>query len=102
MGLKVGGGAEPLVANVALVWFFACVHEVVLLEVGELREALGADVALEGPLPRVGAEVHLEVGELSERFEADVALVVHLAVLLLQRVRQRSVTAGVVAIGTKR
>lgn len=76
-------------------------HEVVLLKMCELREALGADVALERPLAGVRAEVHLQVGQLAERLEAHVAFVVHLAVLLLERVRQGSVTAGVVAIGTE-
>lgn len=79
----------------------AGVDEVVLLEVGQLGEALGAHVALEGPLPRVGPQVHLQVRELAECLIADVAFVVHLAILLLQWVGQRSVTAGVVAIGTK-
>lgn len=76
-------------------------HQMVFLQVRQLGEALGADVALERPLARVGAQVHLEVGQLAERLVAHVALVVHLAVLLLQRVRQRSVTAGVEAIGTE-
>lgn len=70
------------------------VHEVVLLEVGELGEALGADVALERPLAGVRPQVDLEVRELSEGLAADVALVVHLAVLLLERVGQGPVAPG--------
>lgn len=69
-----------------------------LLEMRELREALGADVALEGPLAGVRPEMHLEVRQLPEGFTADVALVVHLAVLLLERVRQRPVTPGALRV----
>ena len=38
-------------------------------------------------------QVHLQVRQLAEGLEADVALVVHLPVLLLQRIRQRPVAA---------
>lgn len=76
-------------------------YKVMFLQVRKLSEALGAHVALEWPLPRVCPQVHLQVRELAECLEAHIAFVVHFTVLLLQRVRQRSVTAGVVAIGTK-
>lgn len=36
-------------------------HEMMLLEVCELREAFGANVALEGPLAGVRPQVHLEI-----------------------------------------
>lgn len=64
-----------------------------LLQVGQLGEALGADVAMEGPLARVGPKVHLQIGQLAKGLETDIALVMHFAILLLQRVRQRSVAA---------
>ena len=94
MRLEVGRAAEPLLANVALVRLLSRVHQVVLLQVGQLRETLGANVAFERPFARVRPQVDLEVGQLAERLVANVALVVHLSVLLLQRVRQRPVAAA--------
>lgn len=41
------------------------------------------------------SQVHLEVRELPEGLEANIALVMHLAVLLLQRVGERAVAAAV-------
>lgn len=80
----------------------ARVHQVVLLQVGELREGLGADVALERTLARVCAQVHLQVGQLAKGLAADVALVVHLPIALLQRVRQTAVAPATHRPGTHR
>ena len=59
MRLEIGRAAEALLAYVALVRFFASVHQMVLLQVGQLRETLGAHVALERPLAGMGPQVHL-------------------------------------------
>jgi hypothetical protein len=99
MGLEIGRAAEPLLANVALVRFLSSVDQVVLLEVGQLGETLGADVALEGTLAGMRPQVNFQVGQLAERLVANVALVVHFAVLLLQRVRQRAVAAPLASVG---
>ena len=65
--------------------------EVVLLEVRQLSEGLGADRAPEGSLAAVRPQVNLQIGELPEDLVALLAPVLDLAVLLLQRVRQRLV-----------
>lgn len=72
-----------------------------LLQVGQLRETLGANVTLERPLPGMGPQMHLEIRQLAERFATHVALVMHLAVLLLQRVRQRPVTPRPLRVGAE-
>lgn len=77
-------------------------HEMMFLEMCELRETLGADVTLEGPLAGMCSEVHLEVRQLTEGLAADVAFVVHLAILLLERVRQRSVSPRTLRIRAER
>lgn len=41
--------------------------------------------------------MNLEIGELAKGFETNIALVMHLAVLLLKRIGQRSVAARVAA-----
>lgn len=68
------------------------VDEMMLLQVGQLRETLGANVTLERPLAGMSPQMYLEIRQLAERLATHVALVMHLAVLLLQRVRQRPVT----------
>lgn len=73
-----------------------------LLQMRQLSEALGADVALERSFPGVRPQVHLEVRQLPERLAAYVALVVHLPVLFLERIRQRSVASGPLRVGTER
>lgn len=93
VGLEVGGGGEALVADVTLVRLFTCVNQVVLLQVSQLREGLGTDVARERPLSRMRPQVHLQVRQLAKGLVADVALVVHLSVLLLERVGQGAVPA---------
>ena len=61
------------------------------LEMCELCEALSAHIALEGTLARVGAQMHLQIRELPESLAANIALIMHLAIFLLERIRQRSV-----------
>lgn len=130
MSLEVGGRAEPLLADLALVRFLACARvsytyisssfetkrsllyslpilltcmdEVMLLQVGKLRETLGANVTLERPLAGMSPQMYLEIRQLAERLAAHVALVMHLAVLLLQRVRQRPVTPRPLRVGAER
>lgn len=87
MGFEVGGRREPLVADITFVRFFTGVHEVVLLQVGQLRETLGTHVTLKGTLSRVSAQVNLEVAQLSKRFIADVALIMHFSIFLLEGIR---------------
>jgi len=98
MGLEIGRAAEPLFANVALVRFLSSVHQVVLLQVGQLGETLGADIAFEGALAGMRPQVNFQVRQLAECLVANVALVVHFSVLLLQRVRQRTVTAALASV----
>lgn len=93
VGLQVARRAEALVANIALVRLLARVHEMMFLQVGQLCEALRADVTMERPLARVRPQVHLEIRQLTKGFETNIALVMHLPVLLLQRIRQRSIAA---------
>lgn len=50
MSFEVAGGTEAFVAYVTLVWLFACVHQVVLLQVRKLREALRANITMKWPL----------------------------------------------------
>lgn len=76
--------------------------EVMLLQVGKLRETLGANVTLERPLAGMSPQMYLEIRQLAERLAAHVALVMHLAVLLLQRVRQRPVTPRPLRVGAER
>jgi hypothetical protein len=93
MSLQIARRTKPLLTDLTLMWFFSCVHQMMFLEMGELREAFGTDVALKGPFARVCPQVDLQVGQLSESLVANVALVVHLAVLLLEWIRKRSVPA---------
>lgn len=72
------------------------------LQMRKLREALGADVALEWSLARVRSKVDLQVRQLSKGLTTDIALIMHLAVLLLKRVRQRPVTPRALRVGTER
>ena len=79
--------AERPVANVAPMRFLFCVHQVVPLQMDQLRETLGANVAFERPFARVLPLMDIEMGQLSERLGAYVALVglfsrVHLLVPL--------------------
>jgi len=39
VGFQIARGAEAFVANRTLVWLFSGVHEMVFLQMGELREA---------------------------------------------------------------
>jgi len=64
------------------------VDKMMLLQMRELRKALGADGAFEGPFARVRPKVHFKVRQLAKSLAAHVALVMHLAVLLLERIRQ--------------
>jgi hypothetical protein len=96
--LEVGLDTESCLANVALVRFLPSVDQVVPLEVGQLGEPLGADVALEGALAGMRPQVSFQVAQLTERLLANVALVVQFAVLLVQRVRQRSASGRGVAV----
>lgn len=73
-----------------------------LLKMRELREALGADIALKRPLAGMCSEMHFEIRQLTESLAADVTLVVHLAVFLFERVRQRSIAPRALGIGTER
>lgn len=68
-------------------------NQVVFLEVGELSETLGADVTLERPFSRMRSEVDLEIAELTECLVADVTFVVHLAILLFQRIGKAPVAS---------
>lgn len=78
------------------------VDEMMLLQMGQLRETLGANVTLERPLAGMGPQMYLEIRQLAERLATHVALVMHLAVLLLQRVRQRPVTPRPLRVRTQR
>jgi len=62
-------------------------YEMMFLKMCELRETLGTDIALEGSFAGMCSEVHLEIRQLTEGFAADVAFIMHLAILLLERVR---------------
>ena len=97
MRFQIGRAAESFLADVALVRLFASVHQMMFLQVSQLRETFGANVAFERALARMRSQMHLEIGELAERFVANVALVVHFAVLLLQRIGQRTVSATLTA-----
>lgn len=101
MGLQVGGARETLLADVALMRFLARMHQMMLLEVRQLGEALRAHIALEGPFAGMGSQVDLEVAQLAKSLAAHIALVVHLAILLLERIGQRSVASGGQGIGTQ-
>jgi len=101
MGLQIGGAGESLLANVTLMWFLARVHQVMLLQVRQLGEALRAHIALEGSFAGMGPQMHLEVAQLPKGLAAYIALVVHLAILFLQRIGQRSVASGGQGIGTQ-
>jgi hypothetical protein len=98
VGLEVDLKVEPLLADVALVRFLPSVDQVVPLEVAQLGEPLLADVALEGALAGMRPQVSFQVAQLTERLLANVALVVQFAVLLVQRVRQRSASGRGVAV----
>lgn len=71
-----------------------CMNKVMFLKVGKLRETLCTDVALEGPLSIVCPQVNFQIGQLTKRLVTHIAFVVHLAVFLLEWIRQRSVTPG--------
>lgn len=62
-------------------------YKVMLLKMCKLRETLGADGAFEGSLAGVRPEVYFKIRQLAESLAAHVALVMHLAVLLLERIR---------------
>lgn len=47
MRFQVGSRTETFLANVALVRFFSSVHQMVLLQMGQLRKALGAYITFE-------------------------------------------------------
>lgn len=81
-------------ADITFVWLFAGVHQVVLLKMGKLGEAFRADVTLKGSLSRMRTQVHLEIAQLSKCLVTNVTLVVHLAIFLLKRIRQASITTG--------
>ena len=49
VGFEIGGRGEAPFAHFALVRFITCVHQVVLLQVGQLNESLAAYDALEWP-----------------------------------------------------
>lgn len=66
-------------------------HEMMLLEVRELRKTFGTNIALEGSFTGVRPQMYFEIRQLTEGFAANVAFVMHLAVLLLERIRQRSI-----------
>lgn len=70
-------------------------HVVVFLQVCQLRETLAARLAFERSFAGMRPKVHLQVGQLTESLATHVALVVHLAVLLADRIRQRPVAARV-------
>lgn len=72
-----------------------------LLEVRELCEAFGANVALEGPLAGMRPQVYFEIRQLTEGFAADVALIMHFAVLLFERIRQRSIAPRALGVGAE-
>lgn len=101
MRLQVGRAGEAFLADVALMWLLPGVHQMMLLQVRQLGEALRADVALERTLTRMRAQMHLKVAQLSEGFAAYIALVVHLAVLLLERIRQRAIATRCQRVGTE-
>ena len=65
-----------------------CVHQQVLLQVGQLGEGLGAHLAAEGSLPGVGAQVDLQVAQLAKDLLAGLTPVLNLPVLLLEGVGQ--------------
>lgn len=91
VSLQVAGAAETLVTNLAFMRLFSSVDQVVFLQVSQLSETFVTGLTFEGPLSTVDTKMNLQVGQLSEGFAADVALVLDLAVLLLQWVRQRLV-----------
>lgn len=77
-------------------------YEMMLLKMRELRETLGADIALEGSLAGVRPEMHLKIRQLTKGLAAYIALVMHLAVLLLERIRQRPVAPRALRIRAER
>ena len=85
MPFQIRRAAKSLLANVALMRFLSGVHQVVLLEVDQLSETFSAD----GMRP----QMDFQVRQLSECLVTNVAFVVHFTVLLLQRIRQRTVTS---------
>lgn len=97
MRLQIAGAREALLTDFALMRFLAGMHQMVLLQMGQLRERFGAHVAAERPLAGVRSQMYLQIGQLTEGFGANVALVVHFAVLLLERIRQRTVAATAAA-----
>lgn len=100
MGLEIRRGRESLATVRARKRLLARMHEYVLLQVRQLGETLGTRVALERSLARVHSQVHFQIRQLTERFRALLALVDYLAVLFAQRIRQRLVSAHLVAAAT--
>jgi len=101
VSLQIGCARESLLADVALMRFFARVHQVMLLQMRQLCEALRAHITLEGSFAGMGPQMHLEVAQLPKGLAAYIALVVHFAILFLQRIGQRSVAPGGQGIGTQ-
>lgn len=88
VGLEVAGAAEALVAHPALVGPLPCVHQVVLLQVGQLGESLLTQGTLKWTLPTVYTQVDLEIGQLPKVLATLIALVQDFTIPFLQRVGQ--------------
>lgn len=72
-----------------------------LLQMCKLRETLSAYGAFERSLAGMRPEMHFKVRQLAESLATHIALVVHLAVLLLERIRQRPIAPRALGIGTE-
>jgi hypothetical protein len=77
------------------------VDKMMLLQVRELCKTLGANGAFERPLARVRPKMHFKVRQLAKSLAAHIALVMHLAILLLERIRQRPIASRALRVGTE-
>ena len=71
--VKIGRGCKGLATHLALVWLFSSVDPPVRVQAGAGAEPLVAEVALVRPLPGVGADVSLQETRTVELFATRVA-----------------------------